>query len=76
MNLKNTPFKLKQALLLVALLEASTAAYAADQELLDILLQNGAITTEQYDALLEKDSLSSDRRLASSLFWKRRQKKL
>jgi len=59
MNLKNTPFKLKQALLLVALLEASTAAYAADQELLDILLQNGAITTEQYDALLEKDSLSS-----------------
>jgi len=59
MNLKNTPFKLKQALLLVALLEASTAAHAADQELLDILLQNGAITTEQYDALLEKDSLSS-----------------
>ena len=59
MNLKNTPFKLKQALLLAALLEASTAAYAADQELLDILLQNGAITTEQYDALLEKDSLSS-----------------
>lgn len=59
MNLKNTPFKLKPALLLAALLGASTTAYAADQELLDILLQNGAITTEQYDALIEKDSLSS-----------------
>ncbi len=60
MNIKNTPSKLKQALLLVALLKASGAVYAADQELLDILLQNGAITSEQYDALIARDSLTSE----------------
>lgn len=32
---------------------------AADKELLDILLGNGAITQEQYDTLIEQDSVSS-----------------
>ena len=36
-----------------------SAHAAVDQELLDILLENGAITSEQYDALLQADSLSS-----------------
>jgi len=59
MSLKNTPFKLKQAVLAAALFGASATAYAADEALLDILLQNGAITQEQYDTLIQKESLSS-----------------
>lgn len=59
MSLKNTPSKLRQAILAAALLNASAAVYAANEELLDILLQNGAITQEQYDTLIEKDSISS-----------------
>ena len=38
--------------------------YAADKELLDILLSNGAITQQQYDTLLEQDAVSSDDILA------------
>ena len=37
----------------------ANSAYAADKELLDILLANGAITQAQYETLLESDSLSS-----------------
>ncbi len=36
----------------------SLNAQAADKELLDMLLQNGAINPKQYDALLKKSSLS------------------
>ena len=35
-------------------------AIAADRELLDILLGNGAITEDQYEALLEKDELKAE----------------
>jgi phosphate-selective porin OprO and OprP len=60
MNLRKTPFNLKQALFAVAMLNVSTAALAADKELLDILLQNSAITQEQYDSLIERDSITSE----------------
>ena len=40
-----------------ALALSTTAAQAAEKELLDILLGNGAITQEQYDVLLEKEEL-------------------
>ncbi len=54
-----SPRKLKQALFAAALLNASTAAFAADVELLNILLENRAITQEQYDALVQRDSITS-----------------
>lgn len=38
--------------------------HAADKELLDILLSNGAITQDQYDTLLDQDSVSSSDILA------------
>jgi len=47
-----------KATLLCAMLAAGSAQ-AADKELLDILLGNGAITQEQYDYLLSRDSLSA-----------------
>ena len=49
-----------QILLTTALVAVTSGAHAADQALLDILLQNGAITQAQYDELLAKDTLSSD----------------
>ncbi len=36
------------------------SAHAADAELLDILLENGAITAEQHAQLMEKEALASD----------------
>ncbi len=36
------------------------SAHAADAALLDILLENGVITTEQHALLMEKETLSSD----------------
>ena len=56
----NSHLKSKLALVTAALLSASTAAYAADEELLNILLGNGAITQEQYNALVEKDGITSE----------------
>src|SRR5210317_1149162 len=60
MNRTKPPFKIRHFLLLAAMLEMTSGANAADQELLDILLANGAITQEQYDGLLERDTLTSD----------------
>jgi phosphate-selective porin len=48
------------ALIATFLLAVATGVQAADKELLDILLANGAITQEQYDNLLDSDSLTSD----------------
>ena len=59
MKKKSLP-RLNQALLAATLCHYASAAYAADAELLDILLGNGAITQEQYDLLIARDSLSSD----------------
>ena len=53
--------KLKHLLLVTALIQILPSAYAADKELLDILLQNSAITQEQYNGLIEQASfISSD----------------
>ena len=41
-----------------------TSAHAAEKALLDILLGNGVITPNQYDALLEKETLTTDDILA------------
>lgn len=47
------------ALLGTGALAFSMGAGAADKELLDMLLQNGAINRVQYDSLVKKESLSS-----------------
>lgn len=49
----------KTAALSLAALALSSHAYAADKELLDILLKNGSIDSKQYDALLKKGDLSA-----------------
>ncbi|GAB3277251.1 porin [Parahaliea aestuarii] len=46
--------------LLISLAGASVPAAAADKALLDILLGNGVITQEQYDGLMQKQSLTSE----------------
>jgi hypothetical protein len=48
------------ACLAVAALLAGTPAQAADEKLLEMLLQNGAITQEQHDELLQKEELSEE----------------
>jgi len=57
-----TPFR-KLALPLL-LLEMSAGVQAADKELLDILLANGAISQAQYDQLLDSEALTSEAILA------------
>jgi len=53
------PLKLKQLLLAAVLVQTAASVNAADQELLDILLQNGVITQAQYDGLIEQETISS-----------------
>ena len=60
MKLTLPPFKTRNLFLTVMLLKAASGAYAADQELLDILLQNGAITQAQHNELLKSESLTSE----------------
>ena len=60
MNPRNLPIKVKQVLLTAALLKAATVAYSADQELLDILLQNDAITQDQYETLMNRETITSE----------------
>jgi phosphate-selective porin len=50
----------KSTVLASALLALSGGARAADKELLDILLGNGAITREQYDRLIQQDTVTRD----------------
>ncbi|MBL4580489.1 MAG: porin [Gammaproteobacteria bacterium] len=59
------PFRIRHFVLAaLLLLGLSSGVLAADQELLDVLLANGAITQEQYDTLLGRDALSSEDILA------------
>ena len=60
MKRKILPFRIWHFMLAALLLELSSSALAADQELLGVLLQNGAITQEQYDELLGRDALTSE----------------
>lgn len=55
----------KSAVLMTAL-SMSSLAYAADRELLDILLENGVITEEQHARLIKKDEISTADILPSS----------
>lgn len=59
MTTRTPPFRIRHFVLAALLLQLSSGALAADQQLLDILLVNGAITQEQYDELLGADELSS-----------------
>ena len=58
MKRKMPAFRIRHFVLAALLLQLSIGALAAEQELLDILLQNGAITQEQYDELLGADTLN------------------
>ena len=49
-----------RASLVLIIAAASYSAFAADKELLDILLENGAITKEQHGKLMQRPSLSSE----------------
>jgi len=60
MNLNKISLKLCQLLFMAVLLSVSLVTNAADEELLGILLSNGAITQEQYDALIARDSITSE----------------
>ena len=60
MKTRTPLFKIRHIVLAALLLQLSSGIFAADQELLDILLQNGAITQGQYDDLLEADTLSKE----------------
>jgi phosphate-selective porin OprO/OprP len=55
---KLNKFEIKAILLCAAW--ASVPAHAADKELLDILLSNGAITQQQHDELLQKEELTKE----------------
>jgi hypothetical protein len=59
METKTPPLRIRHLVFTALLLQLSPSALAADQELLNILLQNGAITQQQYDELLGADTLSS-----------------
>ena len=50
----------------LGVLGISNNALAADQELLDILLANGAITEEQYENLIGRDTVSSEEILTNT----------
>ncbi|MFK8016348.1 MAG: porin [Gammaproteobacteria bacterium] len=50
----------------VLFLSASLTAQAADKALLDMLLQNGALTQAQYDTLMQRDSLTAEDFAAAS----------
>lgn len=58
MKIKHTGF-IKPALATALLLIAASPVLAADKELLDILLGNGAITQAQYDLLMQKEELNA-----------------
>lgn len=57
---EKTLSRLNHVLFAATLLNLTQAAFAADVELLDILLGNGAITQEQYDTLVARESISSE----------------
>jgi hypothetical protein len=58
--MKTMTFRFFKPLLTISMLAAlAQPAAAADKDLLDILLGNGAITQTQYDQLLVKDSLNA-----------------
>ena len=64
-----TQFTSKAGITLVSaafFLTAGTTAHAADKELLDMLLQNGALTQAQYDTLMQRDSLKAEDFAAAS----------
>lgn len=67
MKRKAPPFRIKNFALAALLLPLSSGAFAADEELLSVLLSNGAITQEQYDELLGRDTLSSEDILVQSV---------
>lgn len=59
MNIKKALIRTNQIALLTASLGVAASSNAADQELLDILLSNGAIDQSQYDALMQRETLNN-----------------
>ncbi len=60
MNLNKGATRLQQLILAAVLSQSTVGTQAADRELLDILLENGAITQEQHDGLLQRETLTSE----------------
>jgi phosphate-selective porin len=64
MNLYRSQFSTATLLVAGLLFGVQTGAHAADKALLDILLENGNITQDQYVELLEQETLTTDDILA------------
>ncbi|MEE4163553.1 MAG: porin [Woeseiaceae bacterium] len=58
--MRQTSTNYKAAVAALALMLAALPARSADRQLLDILLENGAITQEQYDELIGRDTLAAE----------------
>jgi phosphate-selective porin OprO/OprP len=58
-------FRVITLLITGLLLGTLSSAHGADKALLDVLLENGIITQEQYDGLLEKETLTTEDILAA-----------
>jgi phosphate-selective porin OprO and OprP len=64
-NLFKLRFNARTVLATGLMFAAMTSAQASDKALLDILLENGAITQEQYEGLLDQDTLTKNDILAA-----------
>ncbi len=64
-NLYKSQIRVKILLVIALLFAALSSAHSAEKALLEILLENGVITQEQYEGLLEKETLTTEDILAA-----------